>query len=80
MNLPISIFLILFCLCSFTTGYTQIFNVKNHGAIGDGKIINTAAIQKPLKFVTKVMAGRFTCLAVCLLQELLIKKGYKPVS
>ena len=46
MNLFIRTLFSLICLCSFTTGYAQTFNIKDYGAVSDSKTINTTAIQK----------------------------------
>ena len=34
------------CLCCFITTHAQNFNIKDYRAVGDGKTVNTSAIQR----------------------------------
>ncbi|WP_259070033.1 glycoside hydrolase family 28 protein [Mucilaginibacter sp. X4EP1] len=58
MNLFSRLTVVLCCLFIFSSSFAQTFNIKDYGALSDGKTVNTAAIQKAIDACYQNGGGR----------------------
>ncbi|HZL36415.1 MAG TPA: glycosyl hydrolase family 28 protein [Tepidisphaeraceae bacterium] len=51
------VFTLLFCFCRLSVGGSSTFNVREHGALGDGKTLDTAALNKTIDACNRAGGG-----------------------